>query len=49
VGRFCEMGFDVPTVVSALEGCQVDKNGGQNYQPSDERMSDIMLNLIGDA
>jgi ubiquitin-conjugating enzyme (huntingtin interacting protein 2) len=48
VSRFCEMGFDVPTVVSAMEGCQIDKNGGQNYRPSDDKMSDVMSRLIGE-
>lgn len=43
------MGFDVPTVVSAFEYFDIDRNGGEDYELEEEYMGDITARLMGET
>lgn len=48
VDRFTEIGFDVPTVVSAFQVVGVDENGGRDYDLGEEQSSDVTSRLFGE-
>jgi len=46
INRFCDMGFDVPTVVDAFEYVGIDRNSGEDYELEEEYMGDICARLF---
>lgn len=48
VKRFCDMGFEVPVVVSAFEQCRVAKHNGEDYSLSNEQVAEVTSRLFGD-
>ncbi|KAF2218310.1 ubiquitin conjugating enzyme [Elsinoe ampelina] len=48
VGRFTELGFDVPTVVATLEAVGVGNNGGEDYQMDEDLAGEITARLLGE-
>lgn len=48
VDRFCQMGFDIPSVVAAFEACGIDKMEGSDYQLEERYMGDITAKLFGE-
>ena len=49
VDRFSAMGFDVPTVVAAMEYVGIDTNEGQDYELEEEYMGDITARLFHES
>lgn len=49
VDRFCDMGFDVPSVVRAFERSGVDTDGGQDYELDDGLVADVTSQLFGEG
>ncbi|KAF1981833.1 hypothetical protein K402DRAFT_398229 [Aulographum hederae CBS 113979] len=49
IDRFVDMGFDVPTVVSAFEYVGIDRNEGQDYELEEAYMGDITARLFGES
>ena len=48
IDGFVEMGFDVPTVVSAFEYVGLDTNGGEFYELEDGYIGDITARLLNE-
>jgi ubiquitin-conjugating enzyme (huntingtin interacting protein 2) len=48
VERFCEMGFDVPTVVAAFEYVGIDRMDGMDYELEEAYMGDITARLFNE-
>jgi ubiquitin-conjugating enzyme (huntingtin interacting protein 2) len=48
VDRFCEMGFDVPTVVAAFEYVGIDRMDGMDYELEEAYMGDITARLFNE-
>lgn len=49
VDRFCALGFDVQSVVTAFEQTGIDKNEGRDYQLSEARTNTVTAHLFGDV
>lgn len=48
VKRFCDMGFEIPVVVSAFEHCVIDRNNGRDYSLGDDQVADVTARLFGE-
>jgi len=48
VDRFCDMGFDVPSVVAAFEYVGIDRMDGIDYELEEAYMGDITARLFGE-
>lgn len=48
IDRFCQMGFEVDTVVAAFEYVGIDKNDGEEYELEEEYMGDITARLFNE-
>lgn len=49
VERFMSQGFDQDRVIDALKWVNLDKNGGQDYEPEEAYLSDIYARLMGES
>ncbi|EEH33852.1 ubiquitin-conjugating enzyme [Paracoccidioides lutzii Pb01] len=48
VDRFCNMGFDVPRVVSAFKYVGIDRMDGEDYELEEAYMGDVTARLLGE-
>jgi len=48
IDRFCQMGFDVDSVVAAFEYVGIDRNEGEEYELEEEYMGDVTARLFNE-
>jgi hypothetical protein len=48
VNRFCDLGFDIPTVIQALETSGIEKDI-QNSKISEHRANEVASRLFGES